>query len=183
VEVEVNLLVDTEEFIRLFTAHHVRLQTLALSLIPHYADAEEVLQQANLVLWKKFADFDPTGGDGGSFFAWASRILTLEAKNYYRRKSREKVRFGDDFLDVVAARVTEMSDELAERERLLAGCVAGLRPEHQEMVKLRYGQGASIEMAARVTGRTVEAIYKALSRIRKMLIECVDRKLAAGGRA
>jgi RNA polymerase sigma-70 factor (ECF subfamily) len=59
--------------------------------------------------------------------------------------------------------------------------VAKLRPEHRELVRLRYGQGASIETAARTTGRTVEAIYKALSRIRKMLIECVDRKLAAGG--
>lgn len=172
--------VDTEEFIRLFTAHHVRLQTLALSMIPHYADAEEVLQQANLVLWKKFGDFDQSGG-GGSFFAWASRILTLEAKNYYRRKSREKVHFGDGFLELVAARVSEMSEELAERERLLAGCVAKLRPEHQQLVRLRYGQGASIDVAARTTGRTAEAIYKALSRIRKMLIECVDRKLAAGG--
>jgi RNA polymerase sigma-70 factor (ECF subfamily) len=172
---------DTEEFIRLFTAHQLRLRTLALSLIANDADAEEVLQQANLVLWKKFGEFDSRAGAAGSFFAWAARILQLEAKNYYRRQAREKLRFGDAFLDAVAHRVTEMSDELADRERVLSRCVAKLRPEHRELVRLRYGQGATIDAVARAAGRTADAIYNALSRIRKLLIDCVDRQLAAEG--
>ncbi|HEY2589001.1 MAG TPA: sigma-70 family RNA polymerase sigma factor [Tepidisphaeraceae bacterium] len=171
---------DTEEFIRLFTAHQVRLQTLALSLIPNYADAEEVLQQASLIIWKKFGEFDRAGG---SFFAWASRILSFEAKNYYRRKGRDKLRFDEKFLDVVADRVSEMSDELAERQRLLSDCVARLRPEHQEIIRLRYGQGATVDAVARAAGRTSDAIYNVLSRIRQVLVECVDRQRAMEGRS
>ena len=171
---------NTEEFIRLFTAHRVRLHTLALSLIPNYADAEEVLQQASLVLWKKFGAFDPAGG---SFFAWASRILSFEAKNYYRRKGRDKLRFDDKFLDAVAERVGQMSEELAERERLLADCVAKLRPEHREIIRLRYGQGATIDTVARAVGRTSDAVYNVLSRIRQVLVECVDRQRAIEGRS
>lgn len=171
---------NTEEFIRLFTAHQVRLHTLALSLIPNYADADEVLQQASLVIWKKFGEFDRAGG---SFFAWASRILSFEAKNYYRRKGRDKLRFDEKFLDVVADRVSEMSEELAERERLLADCVARLRPEHREIIRLRYGQGATIEAVARAVGRTSEAIYNVLSRIRQALVDCVDRQRALQGRS
>lgn len=171
---------ETEEFIRHFTAHQVRLHALALSLIPNYADAEEVLQQASLVLWKKLGEFDRAGG---SFFAWASQILSFEAKNYYRRKGRDKLKFGDKFLDVVADRVGEMSEELAERERLLADCIARLRPEHREIIQLRYGQGATIEAVARAVGRTADAIYNVLSRIRQALVECVDRRRALQGRS
>ena len=171
---------DTEEFIRLFTAHRVRLHTLALSLIPNYADAEEVLQEANLVLWKKFGEFDRAGGN---FFAWASRILSFEAKNYYRRKGRDKLRFDEKFLDAVAQRATEMSEELAERERLLAECVARLRAEHREIIRLRYGQGETIEAIARAVGRTADGIYNVLSRVRQALVECVDRRRALQGRS
>jgi len=42
--------VNVPEFIRLFTSHEARLSALALSLIPNWADAEEVLQQSNLIM-------------------------------------------------------------------------------------------------------------------------------------
>ena len=53
-------------FIRLFTANEPRLRGFAMSLIPNRADAEDVLQQANLILWRKFGQFQI----GTNFFAW-----------------------------------------------------------------------------------------------------------------
>ena len=45
------------------------------------------------------------------------------------------------------------------------------------LILARYQQGASVEEAAQVSGRSLEAAYKALSRIRRVLLECVNNKL------
>src|SRR5690242_10297431 len=86
------------EFIRLLTSHQVRLRAFALSLIPHWADAEEVLQEANLVMWKKFDQFKL----GTSFFSWGCKIIHLTAKDFRRRQSRGRMHFGDQFMELVA---------------------------------------------------------------------------------
>jgi RNA polymerase sigma-70 factor (ECF subfamily) len=167
------------EFIRLFTSHEVRLRAFAMSLVPHYADAEEVLQQANLVLWQKFDQFRP----GSDFFAWAGRVVYLEAKDFRRKQARDKLRFGDDFYDALAAQVEApgFSDELAERERLLGECMARLKPDQRQILTLRYEQGNRVDRVATAVGRSTEAVYIALSRIRKLLQDCVSRKLGTHG--
>ena len=37
-----------DEFTQLFTAHQARLRGFVMSLIPNWADAEEIIQQTNL---------------------------------------------------------------------------------------------------------------------------------------
>ncbi len=144
-----------------------------MSLIPNWADAEDVLQQANLVLWKKFGQFR----GGTDFFAWASRIVYLESKDLRKRQLRALVRFGDEFLEQIADEAVEMGDEMADRERVLGDCVATLRPDERELLRLRYEGGGDAQGIADALGRSVEAIYTALSRVRRKLVECVDRKL------
>src|SRR5271170_4729574 len=87
------------EFIQLLTQHELRLRVFALTLIPQWADAQEVLQIANVKMWQTFHEFDR----GTSFFAWASRIIYRTARDYRKRQSREKLRFDDDLLDTIAS--------------------------------------------------------------------------------
>jgi RNA polymerase sigma-70 factor (ECF subfamily) len=51
------------------------------------------------------------------------------------------------------------------------------------MVLTRYEPGANVEVAARRAGRTLEAAYKALARIRKLLLDCVTNQLSPEGAA
>ena len=166
-----------DEFVRLFTSHEVRLRAFVLSLVPNYADAEDVLQQANLMLWKKFDQFQP----GTSFMSWAGRVVYLEAQQHRRRQGRDKVQFGDAFLEAVARETTrdEVVSELGERERALGECIDKLQPDHREMLRARYEEGGSIERMAVRFNRSAEAIYNALSRIRRALYECVNQRVGA----
>ena len=41
-------------------------------------DAEDVLQEANLVLWRKFDQYQ----EGTNFFAWACQIIRYEVLKY-----------------------------------------------------------------------------------------------------
>jgi RNA polymerase sigma-70 factor (ECF subfamily) len=161
------------EFVNLHTRHDIRLRALAFSLVPNWADAEEILQQANLVLWQKFGDFRT----GTNFFAWASQIVRLTAKDFLARQRRAKVRFSDQFYDLVAQETTDLADELAERERLLRDCVAKLKARQRDVVRLRYHDGKPVADVAGVLGTTAKAIYHALEHIHAALHDCVSRGL------
>jgi RNA polymerase sigma-70 factor (ECF subfamily) len=167
-----------EEFVGLFTSHEVRLRAFAMSLVANHADAEDVLQQANLVLWKKFDQFR----SGSDFMAWAGRIVYLEAHEARKRRKRREL-FDPRFYEAVARQATDpkVSEDLVEREKALYECVAGLSTGNRELLKLRYDAGASIESIAEKLGRSADAIYTALSRIRKVLFECVLRRTGMEG--
>ena len=47
---------------------------------------------------------------------------------------------------------------------------------HRALIEARYRDGGSVEEAAQHNGRTLEAAYKALARIRRTLHECVSRQ-------
>jgi RNA polymerase sigma-70 factor (ECF subfamily) len=167
------------DFIALYTSHELRLRAFAFSLVPHWADAEEVLQAASLVLWQKFERFEP----GTNFFAWACKVVQLTAKDFLKRQRRERAHFGETFFDLVAAETERSEERLAERERQLAVCVSKLKPRHRQMLHLRYQQGQSVDEVATTFGLSDKAIYQALSRVHKALFDCVERTLRREGLA
>jgi RNA polymerase sigma-70 factor, ECF subfamily len=165
-----------DEFIRLFSAHEVRLRGYILCLLPRWSDAEEVAQQVSLVLWKKFDQFRP----GTSFFAWACEVARLEVKSFRKRQARERLLFSDDLIEAVARETTGMQSELLGRLRALQRCVEKLAPKYRDILRTRYEEGGSVERVAKVFNRSMDSAYKALSRIRQALHECIDRTFAAG---
>jgi len=48
-------------------------------------------------------------------------------------------------------------------------------------VLTRYERGHGVEEAAKQTGRSMEAAYRALNRIRKLLADCVTNQLSLEG--
>jgi RNA polymerase sigma-70 factor (ECF subfamily) len=165
-----------DEFIRLFTSHEPRLRAYVLTLVPRWSDAEEVMQQCNLVLWQKFPQFQ----SGTNFFAWACRVARFEVMDFRKRQGRERALFSDAFVDAVAQETSAMSGELSDRLSAMQECIEKLPAEHRRMLLLRYTGSGSIEQVASSLHRSVEAAYKALSRIRHALHDCVTRRLALG---
>ncbi|MFO0807919.1 MAG: sigma-70 family RNA polymerase sigma factor [Gemmataceae bacterium] len=163
-----------DEFVRLLAQHQRRLYLYVVSLVPRPGDAEEVLQETNLVLWREFGQFRP----GTNFAAWACRVAFHQVLAWRKKRQRDRLEFSDEFLAAVAAEA-EATDELLEcRCRALATCLTRLPPHHRTLIQLRYSEGHGIDTIAEQLGRTVDAVYRALSRIRRELHECVTRSLA-----
>jgi RNA polymerase sigma-70 factor (ECF subfamily) len=78
------------------------------------------------------------------------------------------------------ARADEL--RLDERHALLGQCIGKLGRRDRELLAQRYKEGATVRSAAEGLGRTIDAVYKALARIRGLLHNCVERSLAAEGR-
>jgi len=166
-----------DEFIRLFSTAQRPLFLYVLPLVGNATDADEVVQETNLVMWAKREQFQP----GSSFLAWGRAIARLEVFRF-RRTHGSKLRFLDgELLDIVAGRAERSDDELEQRQDALAGCMKQLRPKDRSLIQLRYTPGVSGEDMARQLGRPANSIYQSLGRIRRMLAECIQRRLAAGG--
>ena len=161
-----------DEFVQLLARNQRRLFVYVHTLVPRPDDAEEVLQNTNLVLWREFDSFEA----GTNFAAWACRVALNQVLAWRKKRQRDRLQFSDDLLRLIAAEA-EVDDAQEERSRALAGCLEKLPPEQRELIRLRYMEGGAIEAVAAKVQRTVEATYRALSRVRHALHDCVSRSL------
>lgn len=163
------------EFLEAFTRCQRSVFLYILSLIPRPLDAEEILQETNLVIWAKSGQFQP----GTNFRAWACQIAYFEVLKYRERKHRDKLEFSTELLDVIAAESLQQSEQLDRRRVALAECLAKLRETDRTLIQARYSPEGDGPSFADKVGRPINSIYQSLSRIRKTLLECINRRLTA----
>jgi len=163
------------EFARHLHQAHRELFGFIFAMLQNRADAEDVYQQCAVVLWKKFSSFTP----GSNFTAWAIRVAQYEIKDFVKARRRRKVYFTDAILDAVAVTYQSVLGGVhQERLEALAQCVDKLGERDRELLMQCYAVERDYQKIAGSEGKTVTAVYKAISRIRKALHVCVQRSLA-----
>ena len=92
----------SEAYVRLVTQHDRWLASYIYSLVAASADAEDLLQEVKVTLWKQFANFEP----GSNFRAWARKIATNQVLNYRRSaRRRPSSSLDEQFLETIAAEI------------------------------------------------------------------------------
>ena len=167
---------NPREFIRLLVENERRIYAYIRTLLGNSADADDVLQETSIILWDKFPEFD---SEQGNFVAWSFKIAYYTAQNFRRKKGRSKVVFSNKLFDAVAERAAKLAPELDQRHEHLASCIEKLPESDRKLLKLRYELNSSIESTAKQCGRTTQAIYKALSRMRAALFQCINNAIQA----
>ena len=79
------------EYSRKLTAIQRSLYAYILSLLPNRSDAEDILQETNLILCKKAKDYDPDG----HFQGWAFRIARFQIMAHMTKARRSKISFSN----------------------------------------------------------------------------------------
>jgi RNA polymerase sigma-70 factor (ECF subfamily) len=161
----------------LMTRHQRQIFGYIYTMVPHRADAEDLLQETSLVICEKFDQFK----EGTDFVAWACQIAYWRIRYARQKFARSKVIFNQEIIDALAQTAAIMHKEMDERHVALADCLRKLHQRDRELVLTRYEPGSGVEEAAKRSGRSLEAAYKALTRIRKLLFDCVTHQMAAGG--
>jgi RNA polymerase sigma-70 factor (ECF subfamily) len=170
---------SVDAFVRLLGQNQRRIFLYVMSMVPNWDDAEEIIQETNLVLWREFARFEP----GTNFTAWACRVALHRVLAWRKRVKRNRLEFSPEFLEAVADEASAASDALEERSQCLARCIERLPEERQQLLRMRYSDGLAINVIARQLERTEEAVYRTLSRIRRALHDCVTRARLLEGRS
>ena len=158
--------------------HQQRLSGYIRSLVPQRTDAEDVLQEVNLFIWRHGDEFQP----GTNFAAWAYQIARNHVLNFRKRVFRAKLRFSDAIVDLLAAEADADADFSAGRLRALEECLKKLADTDQALVRLRYELDATTQSVAERSGRSLKGVYRSLNRIRTALLECIQRTLAREAR-
>ena len=166
-------LAPKEEFIKLFTRYQRRVFLFILSQVPNPVDAEEIHQETNVIIWRKFDRFEL----GTNFLAWACQIANYEVLKFRSRQRRDRHLFSDEFVRQVASDAIEQAEDLEQRRQYLAACLGKLRSNDRELIQQRYSAGESGKSVAELIGRPINSVYQSLSRIRRTLLECVNRQI------
>ena len=171
-----------EQFLRDFTASQRRLFLTILSQVGRPNDAEEILQNANLAIWRKAHTFEP----GTNFAAWTATVAHFEVLKWREKRGRDRLRFSDEFVAAVARESETDPTFWDERRRVLQTCLTKLSAKDRDLLTRRYtpaADGSEVpgKDVAKLLGRPVNAVYQSLGRIKKALAECVRRELAAAG--
>src|SRR5258708_5520660 len=166
-----------KQLMRLMTQQQRRIFGYIYTLVPDRHSAEDLLQETSLVICEKFEQFQP----GTDFVAWACQIAYWEVRRGRQKFARSKLVFDPELVEALAETAAEIAPEMDRRHDALAQCLQRLHPRDREFVLTRYEPGAGVEEAARRSGRTLDAAYKALGRIRKLLEDCVSHRLAMEG--
>lgn len=166
---------EGREFIALFTQNQRRIYLYILSMIPHPLEAEEILQNTNLIIWKKAQQFEV----GTNFFAWACQIAHYEILKFRKKRGRDKHQFSDEFVSQVADAVQESQDIFELRRNALTFCLNKLRKKDRELIQRRYQGSNQGKDLADELGRPANSVYQSLGRVRRTLFECINRYIAA----
>ena len=162
----------------LLTRHQSQLYGYLYALVHNHDDAEDLLQQTSLVLWRKFDQFDPDT----KFINWATRTAYFEACNFLRSKRPKHISFSEELLAAFAENYDQPRDDSDEYQEALVGCVDKMPEEDQWLIDQAYGEDLSAAEIAEQIGRSRQSVSNSLRRIRRSLLDCIRRKLSAEGR-
>lgn len=165
---------DRELFVRLLMKHDRAIRAYLRALLPTVNDVDEVMQEVSVIAWRKFDQLD----DPRNFCRWACVIARYEVLMHRRRKARDRFVLGQEVEQLIA---DEGVEELSIREEqldALENCLDRLPPERRQLTLKIYSADASMKTIAASLGKSPEAIYKMISRIRQKLLECVEQRIA-----
>jgi RNA polymerase sigma-70 factor (ECF subfamily) len=161
-----------EAFVRLLTAEQTQLFSYIVMLLGDVNDASNVLQQANLVLWRKIDEFDLNT----NFQVWARKVAYYQTLAFLRDRKRDKHIFDEELLAQLAARPAAVDED--ERRVALRHCLGTISRESLDLLLQRYYPGKSISAIAHDRQRSEGAVKMALMRIRQSLVHCIEGQLA-----
>ena len=160
------------EYSQKLTAVQRSLYAYILSLLPNRSDAEDILQETNLILCKKAREYDPEG----HFQGWAFRIARYQIMAHLTKNKRSKIQFSNELVDAMTEEHFD-SKRLHVMQRSLQICYE-LLPKHMQIIaKLRFKEEKNLKEISKLAKRPLGSISATLHRIRQNLIQCVKQKM------
>ena len=167
---------DEREYVRLLTGHQSMLRAFIVSLLPGLPGVDDVIQEANSVLWTRRGDFEI----GTNFRAWALRIARFQAMAHLKTLKRQRwITLDESAAEAVAAELESHLDPSFEdaRAQALRECLGKLKESDRDLLLRRYWKKQRLQDFAVLTGRSLTGLKVTLFRLRAGLKRCIEREL------
>lgn len=163
----------TESFLKVLVPNQKRIFSYIATLIPNYADAEDVMQEVVGLLWKKYEDYTPNT----DFVAWALTIARYKVFEYYKEVKRNQRKLSNETVRVLEKESLTTSDEYNLHLEAVKKCIQKLDMKDYKLIQLRYELNENVKYIASRFGLSVQSVYKSLTRIHNILMRCVNHQI------
>lgn len=160
----------------MFLKHQGDLQAFVVSVVQDWNRADDIVQEVSLVLWRRFAEYDPSH----SFGAWARGIAARKILKDRERQRQGGRMLSPEAIESVAAAYEEVEAPGSPQLEALQLCLRSLDPASRKLLDLRYQESLPLEEVATRTERSLAAVTKALLRLRSSLERCVRSRMSPG---
>ena len=164
-----------KQFLSLFMANERRIYNFILSLVGNYSDADDLMQETAVVMLSRFDEFE----SGGNFAAWGMQVARYKILNFRKRKGNKLRSFSSDSFEKILFQSEALIERDDERMRALQDCLLKLNDNDRRLISMRYENETTTKEVAERIGRSVEGLYQSLARIHRLLLQCINRTLAA----
>lgn len=167
-----NSILLNKKFVTLLSSNHSKIYSYILMLVPSYNEADDIMQECSLVMLEKFNTFK----EGTDFVAWGITIAKYQVLNYLKKKKRDKHIFDSDTIEALDSKgrtCIQNTDE--EWFDALRKCLSKLNSSDFNLIKMWYYENLGIKSVTDRLGWSFQKVYRNLSRVNALLVECVRR--------
>lgn len=164
-----------QEFTQLWLVAEPSVSAYVFAAISGFHDAEDLVQQIAQEVARRFDQYDRTR----PFTAWVLWIAKSRVIDFYRRRKHDHLAFSDDLLDQLGQAIAQRAAQSGHRREALEHCLDGLPERSRRLLDLRYAEELSSNRIAESLGSTAGSVRVLLTRVRGVLAECIQRRLAA----
>lgn len=166
------------QFMRLFLRHEPVLRAYARTMLPDWNSVDDALQESSVVMWQKLSQLETEDG----FLPWAKVIVRFKCLQLVERLRRQRPLLSDEVLSQLA----EESDDLtvssyADLRVALNVCLSEFSTNHKDLLLSPYSGDGSVKRLAEQAGKSANALYKLLGRLRTKLTDCVRSRIELEG--
>jgi len=163
----------------LFRRHARAVRNVAYRILRNEAEADDLVQEAFLFIYRKAALFDANQGAARSWIFQVAYHRAFDRRRYLASRHF----YTNQELDKAARHLADPRDELQFHElsmegilgkQLMARFNARLTPEQRETIQLFFFEGYALKEIAQLTGRSLVNVrqhyYRGLARLRKYVL-------------
>ena len=134
---------------------------------------KDLVQETSVRIWEQFSEYR-TGTDFG---AWGCAIARYMVLAYRKRQQRGRLQFSPEVIRQVAVELDSAASIQHDRLQALANCLQKCDDRNRNLLRVCYDKRSQIKDVAQRLGRSLNSIYMALSRLRRVLHDCVEGEL------
>lgn len=164
--------IDEEaEYVNNIAKYQAQISAYIYSIYPNSFAVDDILQETNIVLWKKINIFKP----GTNFIAWAYKIAFYQTKLYKLRRKRLKwTAFDEEECVLISDTYIEDDDLLEDEYSALKDCFNKMSDYDKDLLTERYMKKFSLKVISEKNNRTEGALKQVFLRIRSVLRKCIE---------
>lgn len=170
---------DKEALSILFRRHARAVRNVASRILRNEAEADDLVQEVFLFIFRKAALFDATQGAARSWIFQVAYHRAFDRRRYLNSRHF----YTSQDLEETGRHLPDPRDELPFHELSMEGILgkqltarlnARLTPEQQETIRLFFFEGHALKEIAQLTGRSLVNVrshyYRGLARLRKYVL-------------